>query len=1268
MKKGVKYSLFSLAACLILVGCGGGSSSNSSSSTSSTTTNKTSTLNGSAIDGPIAYAKVCLDLNFNEKCDDNEPFSNTDANGNFSFSYNPADENATIAPVLVEPTDNSIDIYTKESFVNKLSTPRTGENTVYVSPISTIATKKVYVKTKTNKITETEIKEIKEKVSKALNLEEDITNINPIKDKKNLAVSVFLSKLAEENPDVIEVVSDKIINENKSIEEAIPKEHQTVFNNIITSVENNELNDPVILQQAVEVSIDTNENIVEKINDTQTEVDLAKVLIGGYLKGIFNDFKTYDLAGLNDIKVNLDLNPEDIAESIYNTYSIKNISSLNEAVNEKEINVKINESEIKINQIINTYEKFKKIKKVFDELNILHAENIGDINKKYYFDVVKGKQLFLPHKDYQAFMFKENNITQSIYMSDENYVAITNNEIFNKVFVIEDNNINAYFPILISDSNNLDDIKLVLSYKVIDNNSIKDRYLIDGKIYEIDSNKIKDGILELDSDNYFIATKITDDYSILNGYIVKLENGKVISVKTATMVYSISEVEKFLDSLPFKPIPITLSDIAGKKIILDNIFTAYFTSNKKVFFHNEDDYDIINNVLVIYNASTNINVMVAFKSLNDSNGEISFYDFKDEKLFENMEVRVESFDEATFNPYPTYVINNSQVMLKNDDDKLNLNQNDELQFNIVDDNGTGIQCTTNFNSLEEFKNAFDGNELILDAAENEINCLYLVGYNVSLTDKQTEIIKFIDNNDGSYQIHLITGYFSGTYEENNETKEFNITAIDDNIVFFEDENFENESVENEENQTNTNSSIEVEPLTNLWGYDWVKILAMYPGDERFKDNDVVIYDENEYIVLRAYKKDKIDSMAEIATNLNYASGFNIKVNLENESSNSNFGALGIAKGYIKTNGNVGNLKRDENLTFIAGIKVYENSISSWVYLNDSEGNEYYQTIKTQDYSEDLNNLNSDGNDVMIEIKEENGSIHYVVTNDNSGDVIFDSIVNLKDLNITNFEGFNIAAIRSRIKPDSDGNKSENIINEFEAFYQIDSVDEFLEKIDFEPMELSESDLVNKALYLDIKEEGNCYIKFLDNGSYEYYEEDKEPESGTWRVEKNVLVLDDVTFAAIRRKEGSILYTTISEKGELFNETDALLKGDKVNNTDDILNIIDNKPKEIAEKDLKGTVWKLSDTDKLYLNDDYSVKVEWVEDGKTVSATGKWSMDNNIIVIDLDKNDFDVDKSYIIPLYTDEDSNGLFLIGLLSIDTDTDENINMVMKDEWKIDN
>ncbi|MCK5295017.1 MAG: hypothetical protein KAJ49_10210, partial [Arcobacteraceae bacterium] len=70
---------------LFLIGCGGGGGSSSDDSGFSIISK---TLTGTAIDGYISGATVCLDINENDICDNSEPNTTTASDGTFTLDFN----------------------------------------------------------------------------------------------------------------------------------------------------------------------------------------------------------------------------------------------------------------------------------------------------------------------------------------------------------------------------------------------------------------------------------------------------------------------------------------------------------------------------------------------------------------------------------------------------------------------------------------------------------------------------------------------------------------------------------------------------------------------------------------------------------------------------------------------------------------------------------------------------------------------------------------------------------------------------------------------------------------------------------------------------------------------------------------------------------------------------------------------------------------------------------------------------------------------------
>ena len=237
-------------------------------------------------------------------------------------------------------------------------------------------------------------------------------------------------------------------------------------------------------------------------------------------------------------------------------------------------------------------------------------------------------------------------------------------------------------------------------------------------------------------------------------------------------------LDKFLNSIDFTPNEITTSTFKGKKLIIDDLnVTVYFTSDGKFYARGEGNYSVDenNNVLIFNGKEGNVIGYIAFNNLTNENADYAF-----DKIGDGISkgsLKIESFDETNFNPYPSYVNNGEKVVLDVDDDFLNLNTENKVQFNIKNDNDNGVQCTTNYSSFDDFKNSFSNGELTLNASKNEISCVFLNNNNPISPTKQTEVIQFIDNNDGTYQVHMISGYFSGN--------DFNITNIDDSLMYID---------------------------------------------------------------------------------------------------------------------------------------------------------------------------------------------------------------------------------------------------------------------------------------------------------------------------------------------------------------------------------------------------------------------------------------------------------------------------------------------------
>ncbi|MUK69688.1 hypothetical protein [Aliivibrio fischeri] len=126
-------TLLASVIALSLSACGGDSSSDSGT----TTPNESNVAHaGKAADGYLQYANVCLDLNNNKSCDDDEPSATTDVDG--SFTLDVTQKQLDLHPLLVEVVANqTIDSDAPGVILTKgysLTAPA-GSN--FVSPVST---------------------------------------------------------------------------------------------------------------------------------------------------------------------------------------------------------------------------------------------------------------------------------------------------------------------------------------------------------------------------------------------------------------------------------------------------------------------------------------------------------------------------------------------------------------------------------------------------------------------------------------------------------------------------------------------------------------------------------------------------------------------------------------------------------------------------------------------------------------------------------------------------------------------------------------------------------------------------------------------------------------------------------------------------------------------------------------------------------------------------------------------------------------------------
>ena len=180
--KAILFSI-SISSLLLFSACDvfdNSSSNDDEPSGTNNTTNNSKTISGTAVDGYIKHAHVCLDINKNGICEIDEPSTSTSKDGSYTFKTT---ANGSY-PILVS---GGIDTATQENFSGTLKTTISLENNnsysnIIVNPLTTLTTN-IYNTERKNDETFT-YKDAKQIIASNLGLEISQIDADPLKSKE----------------------------------------------------------------------------------------------------------------------------------------------------------------------------------------------------------------------------------------------------------------------------------------------------------------------------------------------------------------------------------------------------------------------------------------------------------------------------------------------------------------------------------------------------------------------------------------------------------------------------------------------------------------------------------------------------------------------------------------------------------------------------------------------------------------------------------------------------------------------------------------------------------------------------------------------------------------------------------------------------------------------------------------------------------------------------------------------------------------------------
>ncbi len=284
---------------LILSGCGGGSSGSSAT-----------TVSGTAIDGYLKGANVCLDLNNNGSCDTTEPKDTTKNDGTFDISAILPNSDFNIIAT------GGIDSDTNKPFNGVLYAPyEEGVSKIYVTPISTMVAKL--------KDEGLDLKDAKKKAAEFFGISEDKLNSDITKDKKALKAALLLEKsleLQSKDKKQLEQYYDKIA---KSLKTHVKI---TDMSTILAeaSIDSNKVNQiKTILNNDTKTLIDQLKEISKIANQDSTSSIKTQAGVDSYL--FYGEVNHASLGRIKNVRIFDTANPNQVLsknDNVNNGYPV----------------------------------------------------------------------------------------------------------------------------------------------------------------------------------------------------------------------------------------------------------------------------------------------------------------------------------------------------------------------------------------------------------------------------------------------------------------------------------------------------------------------------------------------------------------------------------------------------------------------------------------------------------------------------------------------------------------------------------------------------------------------------------------------------------------------------------------------------------------------------------------------------------------------------------------------------------------------------------